>query len=35
MTLIIKKIVILMTCVIKDGHKVYPQIFSEEALYDK
>ena len=27
--------VILITCVIKSRHKVYPQILLEEALYDK
>ena len=30
----LKSAVILMTCVIKDGDKFYPQLFLEEALYD-
>ena len=29
-----KNVVILMTCVIKDGDKFYPVLFLEEALYD-
>ena len=28
-----KNVVILMTCVIKDGDKCYPQLFLEEALF--
>ena len=28
-----KNVVILITCVIKDDAKFYPQIFLEEALY--
>ena len=31
----LKYIVILITCVIKDDDKLYPQISLEEALYDK
>ena len=31
----LKNAVILMTCVIKDDHKFYPQLFLEEALYDE
>ena len=30
-----KNAVILVTCVIKDGNKFYPQLFLEEALYDE
>ena len=30
-----KNVVVLMTCVIKDGNKFYPQVFSEETLYVK
>ena len=30
-----KNVAVLMTCVIKDGNKFYPQIFSEETLYVK
>ena len=30
-----KNVVVLMTCVIRDGNKFYPQIFSEEILYVK
>ena len=30
----LKNAVILMRCVIKNGDKFYPQIFSEEKLYD-
>ena len=30
----LKNAVILMTCVIKDGDKFYPQLILEEALYD-
>ena len=29
----LKYAVILMTCVIKDGDKFYPQLFLEEALH--
>ena len=29
----LKNVVILITCVIKDDAKFYPQIFLEEALY--
>ena len=29
----LKNFLILMTCVIKDGDKFYPQLFLEEALY--
>ena len=35
MILIFKNVVILITCVIKDGHKVYLQLFLEEALFDE
>ena len=28
-----KKFVILMTCVVKDDDKFYPQLFSEYVLY--
>ena len=31
----LKNVVTLITCVIKDDGKFYPQIFLEEALYDK
>ena len=31
----LKKFVILMKCVIKDGDKFYLQLFLEEALYDE
>ena len=31
----LKKIVILMKSVIKDGDKFYPQLYLEEALYDE
>ena len=31
----LKNAVILMRCVIKNGDKFYPQIFSEEKLYDE
>ena len=30
-----KNIVILMTYLIKDGNKLYPQLFLEGALHDK
>ena len=30
-----KNTVILMTCVIKDDGKFYPQLFLEEPLYDE
>ena len=30
-----KNVVILTACVIKDGDKLYPQLFSEEALFLK
>ena len=30
-----KKVVILLTCVIKDGSKFYPQPFLDHALYDE
>ena len=30
-----KNVAVLMTCVIKDVNKFYPQIFSEETLYVK
>ena len=30
-----KNVVVLMTCVIRDGNKFYSQIFSEEILYVK
>ena len=30
--IILKNVVILITCVIKNGDKFYPQIFFEEAL---
>ena len=28
----LKNVVILITCVIKDGDKFYPQLFSEDVL---
>ena len=31
----LRKAVILMTCVIKDGNKFYPRIFLDHALYDE
>ena len=31
----LKNVVILITCIIKDDGTFYPQIFWEEALYDK
>ena len=31
----LKNFVILMTCVLKDDHKFYTKIFSEEELHDK
>ena len=31
----LKNVVILMTCVIKDDSKFYPQIFFKEALFVK
>ena len=31
----LKNVVILITCVIKDDAKFYPQIFLEEALYNE
>ena len=31
----LKNAVILMRCVIKNGDKFYPQLFSEEKLYDE
>ena len=31
----LKNIVILMTCVVKAGHKLYSKICLEEALQDK
>ena len=31
----LKNVVILMTCVIQDGGKLYPQMFLEETLYVK
>ena len=31
----LKNVVILMTCVIKDDSKCYPQIFFKEALFVK
>ena len=31
----LKNAMILMTFVIKDGDKFYPQLFLEEALYDE
>ena len=33
--LILKNVVILMTCAFKDGDKFYQQLFLEEALHDK
>ena len=35
MILLSKKMVILMTCVIKYDNKLYLQLFSENALYAK
>ena len=31
----LKIVLIIMTCVIKNGDKFYPQLFLEEALYDE
>ena len=31
----LKVVIILITCVIKDDTKCYPQVFLEEALYDE
>ena len=31
----LKKVVVLMTCVINDGNKFYQQLFLEHALYVK
>ena len=31
----LKNVGILITCVIKDGDKIYPQLFLEEGWYDK
>ena len=31
----LKNAVILMRCVIKNGDKFYPQLFSEEKLYEE
>ena len=31
----LRKAVILMTCVIKDGSQFYPQIFLDHVLYDE
>ena len=31
----LKRIVILLTCVIKDGDKFYPQLFLDRELYDE
>ena len=31
----LKRVVILMTCIIKDGNKCYPQLFIQRALYNK
>ena len=31
----LKKVVLLMTCIIKDGTKFYPQLFLKYALYAK
>ena len=31
----LKTVVILIKCIIKDYGKFYPQIFLDEALYDK
>ena len=31
----LKNVVTLIACVVKDDGKLYPQIFLEEALYDK
>ena len=31
----LKKVVVLMTCVINDGNKFYEQLFLEHALYVK
>ena len=31
----LKNVMILITCVIKDGTKFYPQIFLDEALYNE
>ena len=33
--IILKNAVILMTCVIKDGHKVYSKLYLKESLYDE
>ena len=30
-----KKVITLMTCVIKDDNKCYPQLFLENTLYDE
>ena len=31
----LKNVVILITCVINDGDKLYPKLFLDESLYDK
>ena len=31
----LKRVVILLTCVIKDGNKFYPQLFLDHTLYDE
>ena len=33
--IIVKDILIVITCAIKDNNKQYPQIFLEEGLYNK
>ena len=33
MTLYLKKVLILMTCVIKDDDKLYPQLFLDHISY--
>ena len=33
--IILKKALILMACVIRDGDKFYPELFLEEALSDE
>ena len=30
-----KNVVILITCVINDGNKLYPKLSLDESLYDK
>ena len=35
MILFLKNSLILMTCLIKDGHKFYPQLLLKETLYDE